>query len=140
MFGGSDFPKQGVKSVGVARQYFGALGKIARWQAGVFLAHVGPRGRALADKRLYLPEEWTLRTLTAARRREFRQTGVSNGLRGCLKRKSLAEWYEGEKGVVGVIWEYEPTNLPNRPERPERPGVAIAGAIAASAQIRRPSR
>ena len=56
---GSDFPKQGVKSVGVARQYCGALGKIASCQAGVFLAHVGPQGRALVDKRLYLPEEWT---------------------------------------------------------------------------------
>ena len=56
---GSDFPKQGVKSVGVARQYCGALGKIANCQAGMFLAHVGPRGRALVDKRLYLPQEWT---------------------------------------------------------------------------------
>ena len=56
---GSDFPKQGVKSVGVARQYCGALGKIASCQAGVFLAHVGPQGRALVDKRLYLPQEWT---------------------------------------------------------------------------------
>ena len=56
---GSDFPKQGVKSVGVSRQYCGALGKIANCQAGVFLAHVGPRGRALVDKRLYLPKEWT---------------------------------------------------------------------------------
>ena len=56
---GSDFPKQGVKSVGVARQYCGTLGKIANCQAGVFLAHVGPRGRALVDKRLYLPLEWT---------------------------------------------------------------------------------
>ena len=56
---GSDFPKQGVKSVGVSRQYCGTLGKIANCQAGVFLAHVGPRGRALVDKRLYLPKEWT---------------------------------------------------------------------------------
>ena len=59
VFDGSDFPKQGVKSVGVARQYCGALGKVANCQAGVFLAHVGPRGRALVDKRLYLPERWT---------------------------------------------------------------------------------
>ena len=59
VFDGSDFPKQGVKSVGVARQYCGALGKIANCQAGVFLAHVGPCRRALVDKRLYLPEEWT---------------------------------------------------------------------------------
>ena len=56
---GSDFPKQGVKSVGMSRQYCGALGKIASRQAGVFLAHVGPKGRALVDKRLYLPQEWT---------------------------------------------------------------------------------
>ncbi len=55
----SGFPKQGKKSVGVARQYCGALGKIASCQLGVFLAHVGPRGRALVDKRLYLPEAWT---------------------------------------------------------------------------------
>jgi len=54
----SGFPKQGKKSVGVARQYCGALGKIASCQIGVFLAHVGPRGRALVDKRLYLPQEW----------------------------------------------------------------------------------
>jgi SRSO17 transposase len=55
----SSFPKQGTKSVGVARQYCGALGKVANCQVGVFLAHVGPRGRALVDKRLYLPKEWT---------------------------------------------------------------------------------
>src|SRR5215210_5889838 len=53
----SGFPKQGKQSVGVARQYCGALGKIANCQVGVFLAHVGPCGRALVDKRLYLPKE-----------------------------------------------------------------------------------
>ena len=54
----SGFPKQGKKSVGVKRQYCGALGKVANCQMGVFLAHVGPRGRALVDKRLFLPPEW----------------------------------------------------------------------------------
>ena len=56
---GSDFPKQGVKSVGVARQSCGSLGKVANCQAGMFLAYVSLQGRALVDKRLYLPESWT---------------------------------------------------------------------------------
>lgn len=50
--------KQGKNSAGVARQYCGAVGKVANCQMGVFLAHVGPRGRAIVDKRLYLPQEW----------------------------------------------------------------------------------
>ena len=56
---GSDFPKQGRKSVGVARQYCGRLGKVANCQAGMFLAYISPLGRALVDKGLYLPESWT---------------------------------------------------------------------------------
>ncbi len=59
MLDGSDFPKQGRKSVGVARQYCGMLGKVANCQAGMFLAYVSPLGRALVDKGLYLPESWT---------------------------------------------------------------------------------
>jgi SRSO17 transposase len=54
----TSFPKQGKKSVGVSHQYCGALSKVANCQIGVFLAHVGPRGRALVDKRLWLPEGW----------------------------------------------------------------------------------
>ncbi len=59
---GSDFPKQGRKSAGVARQYcgrLGRLGKVANCQGGMFLAYVSPLGRAVVDKRLYLPKSWT---------------------------------------------------------------------------------
>ena len=63
VFDGSDFPKQGRKSAGVARQYCGRLGKVANSQAGMFLAYVSPpsasSGPALVDKRLYLPGSWT---------------------------------------------------------------------------------
>ena len=55
----SGFPKQGKKSVGVARQYCGALGKVGNCQLGVFLAYVSERGHALVDKCLYLPPPWT---------------------------------------------------------------------------------
>lgn len=55
---GSDFPKQGENSVGVARQYCGALGKLANCQAGVFLAYASAAGHTLLDRRLYMPEHW----------------------------------------------------------------------------------
>jgi SRSO17 transposase len=53
------FPKQGNKSVGVARQYSGTLGKVGNCQVGVFLAYASERGHALVDGRLYLPRGWT---------------------------------------------------------------------------------
>lgn len=53
------FVKQGKKSVGVARQYSGTLGKVGNCQVGVFLAYVSVHGHALVDKALYLPEVWT---------------------------------------------------------------------------------
>lgn len=55
---GSDFPKKGKESVGVARQYCGRLGKIDNCQAGVFLAYASRKGYALLDRRLFLPEDW----------------------------------------------------------------------------------
>lgn len=54
----SGWEKSGKKSVGVARQYIGQVGKVANGQVGVFAAlcqggHVG-----LLQGRLYLPREW----------------------------------------------------------------------------------
>ena len=81
---GSDFPKQGRKSVGVARQYCGRLGKVANCQAGMFLAYVSPLGRALVDKRLYLPESWTLDPQRCA------AAGVPEERRGYKSKTELA--------------------------------------------------
>lgn len=58
IFDGSGFPKQGKHSVGVARQYCGALGKVANCQHGVFAAYVSRRGYTFLDRRLYMPEHW----------------------------------------------------------------------------------
>ena len=54
----SGFLKKGPKSVGVARQYSGAAGRIENCQIGVFLGYATAKGRALLDRELYLPKEW----------------------------------------------------------------------------------
>jgi len=55
---GSDFPKKGDESAGVARQYCGILGKTDNCQAGVFLCYASSRGATLIDADLFLPESW----------------------------------------------------------------------------------
>ena len=70
MVDGSDFPKQGVHSVGVKRQYCGELGKRANCQAGVCVGYVSPQGYTLLDRRLYLPVEWLTDDTYAERRRQ----------------------------------------------------------------------
>jgi SRSO17 transposase len=64
----TSFPKQGPHSVGVGRQYCGALGKIANCQVAVTAAlWTGVRAWFLGAA-LYLPEEWlTQEQRTAAR-------------------------------------------------------------------------
>src|SRR4051795_7468211 len=53
------FLKKGVKSAGVARQYSGTAGRIENSQVAVFLAYGSVKGRALIDRELYLPKDWT---------------------------------------------------------------------------------
>lgn len=54
----SAVPKCGDQSVGVARQYCGATGKIDNCQVGVYLAYASAQGHTLLDERLYLTEDW----------------------------------------------------------------------------------
>lgn len=53
------FLKKGVHSVGVQRQYCGTAGRVENSQVAVFLAYASVRGRALIDRRLYVPKSWT---------------------------------------------------------------------------------
>lgn len=55
----TSFPKQGKHSVGVARQYCGAVGKISNCQVAT-TALLWAKGRAwMLGAALYLPKEWT---------------------------------------------------------------------------------
>ena len=70
LFDETSFQKKGKRSVGVARQYLGRLGKVDNGQVAVFAAlSRGPRATAV-DVRLYLPEEW------AQDRKRCRQAGI----------------------------------------------------------------
>jgi SRSO17 transposase len=52
------FPKKGIWSAGVARQYSGTLGRVDNCQVGVFLSYATAHGHTLVDRRLYVPEKW----------------------------------------------------------------------------------
>jgi SRSO17 transposase len=52
------FPKQGRHSVGVARQYCGALGKVANCQIGVSLTYVGQGAAWPYAMNLFIPPSW----------------------------------------------------------------------------------
>jgi SRSO17 transposase len=69
---GSDVPKQGEHSVGVARQWCGHVGKVDNCQAGMFAAYASRKGYTLLDRRLYLPEEW----FDAAHRERWCKCGI----------------------------------------------------------------
>jgi len=54
----SSMVKQGTKSVGVAAQYCGSVGKTANGQVGVYLGYASRKGYSLIEGRLFMPEKW----------------------------------------------------------------------------------
>jgi len=60
-------PKQGTASVGVQRQYCGALGKVANCQVAVSTALIANRFAWLTSLELYLPETWAVDDAQRAR-------------------------------------------------------------------------
>jgi SRSO17 transposase len=58
VFDDTSFPKQGTHSVGVQRQYGGALGKKANCQVAPSVHYVSPKGHYPLALRLFLPDSW----------------------------------------------------------------------------------
>src|SRR6516164_7396966 len=54
----SSFPKQGDRSVGVARQWAGRLGKVDNCQVAVFAVLTDGERHTPVDMRFYLPDRW----------------------------------------------------------------------------------
>ena len=57
----TEFFKKGKESVGVARQYCGADGKVENCQSGVFIGYSSDKGYGLLSCRLYMPQSWFLK-------------------------------------------------------------------------------
>jgi SRSO17 transposase len=97
----TSFPKQGAHSVGVARQYCGALGKTANCQVAVSV-HLGTdSGSVPLSWELYLPAEWTD---DAQRRKEV---GIPDEIRYRTKNElamqaldRILEWGIGRRVVL----------------------------------------
>ena len=111
---GTDFPKKGKYSVGVARQYCGATGKIDNCQASVFLAYASSRGHTLLDRRLYLPEEW----FAEASRERWERCGIPDDVAFRTKPQLAWEMIEAavDSEVLPIAWVTCDEAFGNNPE------------------------
>ena len=84
----TSFPKKGEHSVGVQRQYCGALGKKANCQVAVSLHRTDRSGSSPLGFRLYLPESWT------DERDRCQRAGVPDEVRFQKKWELALEWID----------------------------------------------
>lgn len=133
---GSDFPKQGKHSVGVARQYCGATGKIDNCQAGVFLGYASEHGHSLLDARLYLGQDWLSEDWEALREK----CGVPEGTE--FKTKPELAWEMIERvqsqGHLPFAWVTCDEGFGNNPkflEHLESAGITYFAEVPVSTQV-----
>lgn len=98
VFDPSAFPKQGQKSVGVARQWCGRLGKVDNCQVAVYMAYVSRRDHVLTNTRLYLPEEW------AQDRTRCRAAGVPPEVRFQTRHEQALEMLDEQGHLLPHAW------------------------------------
>jgi SRSO17 transposase len=98
VFDPSAFAKKGTKSVGVARQWCGRLGKVDNCQVGVFMAYVSRKEHALVNTRLYLPKEWAK---DEGRRKE---AGVPKAAKFRTRHQLAREMLDESGGALPHSW------------------------------------
>lgn len=98
VFDPSAFPKQGKKSVGVARQWCGRLGKVDNCQVAVYMAYVSRIDQALVNMRLYLPKEW------ATDRARCKAAGVPKQVRFQTRHQQALEMLQEQGQLLPHGW------------------------------------
>jgi SRSO17 transposase len=98
VFDPSAFAKKGTKSVGVARQWCGRLGKVENCQVGVYMASVSRKEHTIVNTRLYLPKEWA----TGRARRE--EAGVPKEVKFRTRHELALEMIDEQGAVLPHTW------------------------------------
>ena len=98
VFDPSAFAKKGTKSVGVARQWCGRLGKVENCQVGIYMAYASRKEHALVNMRLYLPEEWT------KDRPRCKAAGVPKGIKFCTRHELALEMLNEHGALLPHAW------------------------------------
>jgi SRSO17 transposase len=94
----SAFPKKGDKSVGVAKQWCGRLGKLENCQVAVYMAYATRKEHAIVNTRLYLPQEW------AKDRWRRAEAGVPRSVKFRTRHQLALEMLEECAGVLPHTW------------------------------------
>jgi SRSO17 transposase len=119
----TSFPKQGRHSVGVQRQYCGALGKKANCQVAPSVHYVAPGGHYPLELRLYLPDCWLADKkrldragVPAAERRPLTKPQIALELLDRVRGEGLPGWAVVTDAGYGASGEF-------------RDGVAARGLV-----------
>lgn len=119
----SGMPKQGQHSVAVARQYCGALGKVASCQVGVFVGYASNKGYTLVAGQLFVPENWFDEPMAEMRE----EVGLPASLTFRTKPQIAVELLQAiaERGILLGRWVAADALYGNSP--PEQDAVAALG-------------